>query len=107
MAIGVYRGLTEETCTLVQLTGYVHSRKIPGETPKMSVSKVQVGQVWKKSGSDEPFLVTRLYSEALTTFAVLRPAGRETAAVLRVKIERKGAGQAIPGFSMAQDSDEF
>jgi len=73
----------------------------------MSVSKVQVGQVWKKSGSDEPFLVTRLYSEALTTFAVLRPAGRETAAVLRVKVERKGAGQAIPGFSMAQDSDEF
>jgi hypothetical protein len=73
----------------------------------MSVSKVQVGQVWKRSGSEESFLVTRLYSEALATFAVLRPAGRETASVLRIKIERKGAGQAIPGFSMAQDSDEF
>jgi hypothetical protein len=73
----------------------------------MSVSKVQVGQVWKRSGSEESFLVTRLYSEALATFAVLRPAGRETASVLRVKIERKGTGQAIPGFSMAQDSDEF
>ncbi len=73
----------------------------------MSVSKVQVGQVWKRSDSEEAFLVTRLYSEALATFAVLRPAGRETAAVLRIKIERKGTGQAIPGFSMAQDSDEF
>jgi|SRR5690348_9706912 hypothetical protein len=75
--------------------------------PKMSVSKVQVGQVWKKAGSDESFLVTRLYSEALTTFAVLRPAGKETAAVVKVKVIRKGTSQALPGFSMAQDSDEF
>ena len=78
-----------------------------GPKPKMSVSKIQVGQVWKKADSDESFLVTRLYSEALTTFAVLRPAGKETAAILRVKVERKGASQALPGFSMAQDSDEF
>lgn len=75
--------------------------------PKMSVSKVQVGQVWKKAGSEETFLVTRLYSEALATFAVLRPAGKENAAILRVKVIRKGTSQAIPGFSMAQDSDEF
>jgi hypothetical protein len=74
---------------------------------KMSVSKIQVGQVWKKAGSDESFLVTRLYSEALATFAVLRPTGKENAAILRVKVIRKGTGQAIPGFSMAQDSDEF
>jgi hypothetical protein len=73
----------------------------------MSVPKVQIGQVWKKAGSEETFLVTRLYSEALATFAVLRPAGKETASVLRVKIERKGATQGLPGFSMAQDSDEF
>jgi hypothetical protein len=73
----------------------------------MSVSKIQVGQVWKRAGSEETFLVTRLYSEALTTFAILRPAGKETAAVVRVKVQRKGLGQALPGFSMAQDSDEF
>jgi len=73
----------------------------------MSISKVQVGQVWRKAGSEETFLVTRLYSEALATFAVLRPAGKETAAIVRVKVMRKGLGQALPGFSMAQDSDEF
>jgi hypothetical protein len=73
----------------------------------MSVSKIQVGQVWKKTGSEESFLVTRLYGEALATFAVLRSTGKETAAVLRVKVERKGASQGLPGFSMAQDSDEF
>ena len=73
----------------------------------MAVSRVQVGQVWKRAGSEESFLVTRLYSEALTTIAILRPAGKETAAVLRVRVQRKGRGQALPGFSMAQDSDEF
>ena len=73
----------------------------------MSVSKVQIGQVWKKMDTEEVFLVTRLYGEALATFAVLRPAGNETAAVLKVKVVPKGAGQGLPGFSMAQDSDEF
>src|ERR1700722_11205202 len=83
------------------------SERRRSDNSKMSVSKVQVGQVWKKAGSDESFLVTRLYSEALATFAVLRPAGKENAAILRIKVVRKGTGQAIPGFSMAQDSDEF
>ena len=103
-----YRSTPIKTCTVVQLTGLgPFPQDSLRNAPKMSVSKVQVGQVWKRSGSEESFLVTRLYSEALATFAVLRPAGRETAAVLRIKIERKGSGQAIPGFSMAQDSDEF
>jgi hypothetical protein len=73
----------------------------------MSVPKIQVGQVWKKADSEESFLVTRLYSEALATFAILRPTGNEASAVLRVKVHRKGTNQALPGFSMAQDSDEF
>jgi hypothetical protein len=73
----------------------------------MSVSKIQVGQVWKRAGSEETFLVTRLYSEALTTVAVLRSAGKENATVVRVKVVRRGSSQALPGFSMAQDSDEF
>jgi hypothetical protein len=73
----------------------------------MSVTKIQIGQVWKKLGSDESFLVTRLYNEALTTIAVLRPAGNETASILRIKVERNGVTQTLPGFTMAQDSDSF
>ena len=91
----------------VDTGGCLTPRFIRDTTAKMSVSKVQVGQVWKKAGSDEIFLVTRLYSEALATVAVLRPTGNEAAQVLRVKVQRKGLGQALPGFSMAQDSDEF
>ena len=69
--------------------------------------KIQVGQVWKKDGSDETYLVTKVYSEALATFAVLRKAGAETEAPLRIRVERKGTAQMLPGFTFAQESDEF
>jgi hypothetical protein len=67
----------------------------------MSTQKIQVGQVWRKTDNDETFLVTRLYSEALATFAILRPTGAENSAMLRIKIQGTGAGQTLPGFSMA------
>lgn len=71
----------------------------------MPVPRIQIGQVWRKTGTEETFLVTRLYHEALATFAVLRPTGAENASMLKVKIERTGAGQSLPGFSMAQESE--
>ena len=71
----------------------------------MSTQRIQVGQVWRKVDSDETFLVTRLYTEALATFAILRPTGSETSAMLRIKIERTTAGQTLPGFSMAGGLD--
>jgi hypothetical protein len=72
----------------------------------MPANRIQLGQVWEKLDSHESFLVTRLYSEALSSFAVLRPSGAETAAMLRVKIERTGSGQTLPGFSLAHGSEE-
>jgi hypothetical protein len=72
----------------------------------MPAHRIQIGQVWQKVDSQESFLVTRLYTEALSSFAILRPAGTETAAMLRVKIERSGSGQTLPGFSLAQGSEE-
>ncbi len=73
----------------------------------MAVRKVQVGQVWKKNGSEENFLVTKVYTEALTTFAVLRKAGAEEEARTRVKVERAGDGQSLPGFSFTQETEQF
>jgi hypothetical protein len=72
----------------------------------MAANRIQIGQLWKRLEGDEIFLVTRLYTEALATFAILRPTGAENAAMLRVKVERNGTGQTLPGFSMAQHSDE-
>ena len=73
----------------------------------MSVSKIQIGQLWKKDGTADTYLVTRLYSEALSTMAVLRKSGSETEALIRVKVERTGNGQTLPGFSPAQEDERF
>jgi len=71
----------------------------------MAVSKIQIGQLWKKEGTGEIYLVTRVYSEALSTMAVLRKSGAENEPFLRVRVERSGAGQTLPGFSPAQENE--
>jgi hypothetical protein len=73
----------------------------------MPVRRIQVGQVWNKNDTGEGYLVTKLYTEALTTVAVLRKTGAETEALLRVKVERDANGQTLPGFSYMQEFDEF
>ena len=73
----------------------------------MAVKKIQVGQVWKKDDGGESFLVTKVYSEALATFVVLRKAGSETEPPVRVKVSRTGAAASLPGFSYTQESGEF
>ena len=69
--------------------------------------RVQVGQLWKKLDSNEQYLVTRLYEQALVTIAVLRSTGSENQSTVKVKVERTNAGQSLPGFSMAHDADEI
>ena len=73
----------------------------------MPVAKVQVGQIWKKEETGQSFLITKLYNEALATFAVLRRTGAESEAPVRVRIERKGTTQNLPGYTYAQESEEF
>jgi len=71
----------------------------------MSVRKIQIGQLWKKDGTGDVFLVTRVYGEALSTIAVLRKSGAEEESLVRVKVERTGKGQNLPGFVPAVDDD--
>ncbi len=66
---------------------------------------IRIGQVWKKVGTSETFLVTKLYNEALTTIAVLRPTGAATESMVRVRIERRADGQTMPGYTMAQENE--
>lgn len=73
----------------------------------MPARKVQVGQVWKKDGGNEAFLVTKVYNEALATFAVLRKTGAETDPPVRVKVSNTGGPQNLPGFTYTQESDDF
>jgi len=73
----------------------------------MAVSKIQVGQVWKKDDSGENYLITKVYNEALTTYAVLRKTGAENERALKVKVDRRGTVVALPGFSYTQQADDF
>ena len=72
-----------------------------------SVSKIQIGQLWKKEGTGEIYLVTRVYAEALSIMATLRKSGAENEAQIRVKVERAPSGQTLPGFSPAQEDERI
>jgi hypothetical protein len=67
----------------------------------MPTQKIQLGQVWRKDNSEETFLVTRVYSEALSTIAILRPTESTNTEMLRIKVGRSKAGQTLPGFTIA------
>jgi hypothetical protein len=73
----------------------------------MPVSKIQIGQLWKKDDTSDTYLVTRVYSEALSTMAVLRKSGAENEALIRVKVGRTTDGQTLPGFSPAQEDERM
>lgn len=77
------------------------------EVMTKSVSKIQIGQLWKKDGTADTYLVTRVYSEALSTMTTLRKSGSETEALVRVKVERTAEGQTLVGFSPAQEDERI
>jgi hypothetical protein len=85
----------------------VQSGELTVESMTNGVSKIQIGQLWKKDGTSETYLVTRVYSEALSTMATLRRSGAENEALVRVKVERAPGGQALPGFSPAQEDERM
>ena len=41
----------------------------------MAVSSIQLGQVWRNDADGQDYLVTKVYSEVFTQYAMLRPAG--------------------------------
>jgi hypothetical protein len=73
----------------------------------MSLSKIQIGQLWKKNDTRDIYLVTRLYNEALSTMVIMRKSGSEGEALIRVKVERTPKGQTIPGFTPAQEEEKL
>lgn len=73
----------------------------------MPARKIQVGQVWKKDATGESYLITKVYNEALATYAMLRKAGAESERAEKVKVDRRGAVNLLPGFSYTQEADEF
>jgi hypothetical protein len=84
-------------------------RKIPKKAgfPVMAVAKVQPGQVWCQEETEENWLVTKVYSEAFSSYAMLRKVGGGDNDVRRLKVLKSADGITLPGFKFSQESELF
>ncbi len=75
----------------------------------MSVKAIQLGQVWRNDGDGRNYLVTKMYKEVFTQFAMLRHADATAASgdTVRVKVEKTADGFTLPGYTYTQESQEF
>jgi hypothetical protein len=75
----------------------------------MPVKSIQLGQVWRNDTNGVNYLVTKLYSEVFTQFAMLRQADSQAANVdtVRVKVAKTADGATLPGYTYTQDAQDF
>jgi hypothetical protein len=69
------------------------------------VKSIQLGQVWRHDTTGQDHLVTKVYSEVFTQYAVLRPAQviAPNLPFVKVKVAKSPEGVSLPGFSFTQD----
>ena len=75
----------------------------------MAVKSIQLGQVWRNNEDGQNYLVTKLYNEVFTQYAMLRPASASAATTdtVRVKVQKSAEGASLPGYTFAQESEQF
>jgi len=75
----------------------------------MAVKSIQLGQVWRNNEDGQNYLVTKVYNELFTQFAMLRLANAAAASsdTVRVKVQKGTDGASLPGYTYAQESQEF
>ncbi|TAM82780.1 MAG: hypothetical protein EPN47_09015 [Acidobacteria bacterium] len=73
----------------------------------MAIAKIQPGQVWLLEGTEESWLVTKVYSEAFSSYAMLRKVGGGDNDLRRLKITKSVDGVGLPGFKFSQESGQF
>jgi hypothetical protein len=75
----------------------------------MAVKAIQLGQVWRNNENGNNFLVTKVYSELFTQYAMLRPADftAPEADTIRIKVAKSPEGVTLPGYTFTQDLQEF
>jgi hypothetical protein len=71
----------------------------------VAVKSIQLGQVWRQNDSGQDYLVTKVYHEVFSEYAVLRPAEvtAPNAPTVRVKVTKSSDGVALPGFTFTQE----
>ena len=73
----------------------------------MAVPTILSGQIWQWQETGDHWLVTKIYTEVFTAYAVLRKVGGDGGDLRRVKVERTAEGVTLPGFLFTQEADEF
>ncbi|MHB8655998.1 MAG: hypothetical protein ACYDA9_19215 [Terriglobia bacterium] len=79
----------------------------PKERESVAVSSILLGQLWKLTETGDTWLVTKVYSEAFSSYAMLRKVGGTDADVRRVKVDKSQEGVTLPGYTFAQEADAF
>ncbi|HEV2351947.1 MAG TPA: hypothetical protein VG028_19115 [Terriglobia bacterium] len=77
------------------------------EREPVAVSSILLGQLWKLNETGDTWLVTKLYSEAFSSYAMLRKVGGADGDVRRVKVDKSQEGVTLPGYTFAQEADAF
>lgn len=75
----------------------------------MSVKSIQLGQVWRNDADGRNYLVTKVYSEVFTQYAMLRHAAADAASAetVRVKVQKTSDSANLPGYTFTQESQDF
>jgi hypothetical protein len=73
----------------------------------VAVSTIQSGQLWQSEETGDNWLVTKVYMEVFTPYAILRKVGGTDADLLRVKVETAGESVSLPGFIFTQEVEDF
>jgi hypothetical protein len=87
-----------------------HVPRYSGDTPKsqetiVAVNSIQLGQVWRSDADGQDYLVTKVYNEVFTQYAMLRPAGitAPDAPTVRIKVAKSPQGATLPGYAFTQE----
>ena len=70
----------------------------------MDNNQIQIGQIWRSEETGDTWLVTKIYSEAFTSYAVLRKTEGRESELRRVRVERSASGSALSGFRLLEES---
>jgi hypothetical protein len=75
----------------------------------MAVKSIQLGQVWRNDQTARNYLVTKVYNEVFTQWAILRVADSTAATTdtVRVKVQKSADSATLPGYTFTQESQDF
>jgi hypothetical protein len=71
----------------------------------LAVKSILLGQIWRSDADGQDYLVTKVYNEVFTQYAMLRPAGMAApeAQAIRIKVAKNAQGASLPGYTFTQE----